>query len=322
MKLAASLCFLATFAAGIPAQTPRVALLEIEFENQVSYRLDVPELARLATAPGLVSPVLDRGFIGFIGIGDVVAVNGKPAKGLWMNRGEVLTPGPAPAPTMAIANVASGNHTHCSIDLFTGEGVWVGRLADGALSGSTGPTHPILGGGGAFLGAAGEHGWARTITPLRRSSTLESPSLRQALGGGRMLARYYLIPRQWPEVEVTPEGPAVFHGADFSLVTAAKPARAGEVLIVRAKGLGPTRPNLVPAGYKPFGSDPLEEVNSPVEVAVNGSDAEVINKIGWPGTYDLYRVDVRVPAGVTAGTATLRLTAAWISGPEVRIPIQ
>ena len=28
---------------------------------------------------------------------------------------------------------------------------------------------------------------------------------------------------------------------------------------------------------------PGEVVNSPVEVTVNGKDAEVINKIGWPG---------------------------------------
>ena len=47
-----------------------------------------------------------------------------------------------------------------------------------------------------------------------------------------------------------------------------------------------------------------------------------MNKIGWPGTYDLYRVDVRVPSGVTPGITTLQLTAAWITGPEVRIPIQ
>jgi uncharacterized protein (TIGR03437 family) len=112
------------------------------------------------------------------------------------------------------------------------------------------------------------------------------------------------------------------HGADFSPVTAAKPARAGETLILRAKGLGPTRPNLVPPGHVTFGSDPVEEVNSPVEVTVGGKGAELLNKIGWPGTYDLYRVDVRVPAGIAPGMAALQLTAAWIKGPEVNIPVQ
>jgi hypothetical protein len=62
-------------------------------------------------------------------------------------------------------------------------------------------------------------------------------------------------------------------------------------------------------------------VNSPVEVTVSGSPAEVINQIGWPGQQNLYRVDFRIPK--SAGpTATLQLAAAWISGPPVTIPVQ
>ncbi|MBI3470113.1 MAG: hypothetical protein HY013_02000 [Candidatus Solibacter usitatus] len=119
---------------------------------------------------------------------------------------------------------------------------------------------------------------------------------------------------------MTPNGPSVFHGADFSLVTAAKPARAGEVLILTATHLGPTRPGVDPG--RPFPPSPLQEVNSPVDVLVNGQTAEVINKIGWPGLVDNYRVDFRVPEGTAAGTASLQLTAAWIAGPPVNIPVQ
>jgi uncharacterized protein (TIGR03437 family) len=57
-------------------------------------------------------------------------------------------------------------------------------------------------------------------------------------------------------------------------------------------------------------------------VTVGGKDAEVINKIGWPGTHDLYRVDFRVPAGISPGMVTIQLTSAWIPGPEVKIPVQ
>ena len=57
-------------------------------------------------------------------------------------------------------------------------------------------------------------------------------------------------------------------------------------------------------------------------MTVGGKEAEVINKIGWPGTYGLYRVDFRVPSGLPPGTATLQLTAAWIPGPEVKIAVQ
>ncbi|MBI3470115.1 MAG: hypothetical protein HY013_02010 [Candidatus Solibacter usitatus] len=128
-----------------------------------------------------------------------------------------------------------------------------------------------------------------------------------------------LIPMYVPQIAITGSGPAVFH-ADFSPVAEAKPARAGEVLIVRATGLGPTRPGVDPG--QPFPLDPFQEVNSPVELSVNGKPAEVINRIGWPGLVDTYRVDFRVPDGTAAGMAALQLTAAWIAGPEVRIPVQ
>lgn len=308
---------------GLAAETPKVALLEIEIANTVSYRLDVADVSKLASAPGMVPPIVDRGFVGFLGVGDIVAVNGKPAKGMWANRGEILNASPTPSPTMAIGDVGSGSHTQCTIDLYTADGQWVGKLVDRGLTPNIGgPTHPIIGGSGAYVGAVGEHGWSTTISPMRRTSALESPGLRQAIGGGRILVQYYVIPREWPAVEVTADGPSVFHAADMSPVTASNPARADEVLTIRAKGLGPTRPTLIPAGYKPFGVDPLEEVNSPVEATIGGVNARVVNKVGWPGTFDRYRVDVQVPAGVQPRIAALRLTAAWIPGDEVQIPVR
>src|SRR5262249_19093567 len=128
-----------------------------------------------------------------------------------------------------------------------------------------------------------------------------------------------MFPMSRPEIVSTGTGPAIFH-ADFSPVTAAKPAKAGEVLIVRATGLGPTRPG-VDYGH-PFPSDVLQQVNSPIAVLVNGQQAEVTNAIGWPGLVDTYRVDFRVPDGASAGMAGIQLTAAWITGVPVNIPVQ
>jgi hypothetical protein len=48
----------------------------------------------------------------------------------------------------------------------------------------------------------------------------------------------------------------------------------------------------------------------------------VLNKIGWPGTADTYRVDILVPDGTATRMAALQLTAAFISGRQVRIPVQ
>jgi uncharacterized protein (TIGR03437 family) len=118
----------------------------------------------------------------------------------------------------------------------------------------------------------------------------------------------------------TASGPAVFHGGDFSPVTAARPAKAGEVLIVRATGLGPTRPGVDPG--RPFPLDSLLAVNSPVDVTVNAQTAEVINAVGWPGLVDTYRLDFRMPDGIATGMSAIQLTAAWIAGSQVNIPIQ
>jgi uncharacterized protein (TIGR03437 family) len=180
----------------------------------------------------------------------------------------------------------------------------------------------ITGGTGAFLGVRGqfEAGPAIAGAPaIRNASVREDPAMRRINGGGHSAYILHLIPISRPEIVVTDAGPAVTH-ADFSAVTPAKPAKAGEILIVKATGLGPTIPGVDPG--LPFPADSPMSVNSPVDVTVNGQAAQVINKIGWPGLLDTYRVDFRVPDGTTAGTAVMQLTAAWIAGAPVSIPVQ
>jgi uncharacterized protein (TIGR03437 family) len=57
-------------------------------------------------------------------------------------------------------------------------------------------------------------------------------------------------------------------------------------------------------------------------VTVNGQAADVVSSIGWPGLVDTYRVDFRAPDGATAGTVAIQLSAAWIAGPSVSIPVE
>ncbi len=118
---------------------------------------------------------------------------------------------------------------------------------------------------------------------------------------------------------VRPAVVSVFH-SDFSPVSASSPARAGELLIASATGLGPTRPGVDPE--QPFPASPPQEVNSPVEATVNGQPAVLVNKLGWPGTTGNYRVDFRIPDGTTSGMATIQILAAFINGPPAQIPIQ
>ena len=110
--------------------------------------------------------------------------------------------------------------------------------------------------------------------------------------------------------------------ADFSPVTADKPARKRETLIALVTGLGPTRPGVDPGQPFPPIAQGLQIVNSPVFVSVNGESATVTNALGWPGLLDEYRVDFLLPGNIAPGQAAVQLTAAWIPGHTVNIPVQ
>jgi hypothetical protein len=46
------------------------------------------------------------------------------------------------------------------------------------------------------------------------------------------------------------------------------------------------------------------------------------NAVGYPGAVDGYRVNFRVPADTAKGPASIQVSAAWISGAPVSIPVQ
>ncbi|MSO19478.1 MAG: hypothetical protein EXQ56_03305 [Acidobacteria bacterium] len=126
--------------------------------------------------------------------------------------------------------------------------------------------------------------------------------------------------RATPAVAATPNGPAVTHSNDFSLVSATKPAVAGELLSIFATSLGPTTPGV--RDGTPFPASPLQATRSRVGVLVNGRNAQVLSAVAFPGSVDGYQVDFRVPADAARGTATVQLTLAGIKGPAVPINIQ
>lgn len=178
----------------------------------------------------------------------------------------------------------------------------------------------VTGGTGAFLGVRGQAVDGGLIVATRNASVKEDPSKRRVNGGGKASLVLQLIPMSRPEVVTTASGPAVTHSSDFTLVTASKPAAAGEVLSLFATGLGPVRPGVDPG--QAFPSNPPASVNSPVEVTVNGKPAEVLAAVGYPGSADGYQVNFRVPPDTAKGPATIQLSAAWIPGSPVNIQIQ
>lgn len=322
-------------AAALTAQTPPVTILEIEFDNVVSYYADVADPAKHGTSP-LPAPLpatLNRLFKLEVGLSDVVAVNGKPAKGMRVSRSTPLRFSTVQSPGQAIADFNGWGVMDLYVVILGPDGTLIGNIMymgvgamaapPGSPTGATFHNLTITGGTGAFLGARGQVSFKSQSAATRSTSMTEDPAYRRVNGGGRRIEIFHLIPMTWPEVLTVPTGPAIFHGEDFSPVTAEKPARVGERLIMRVSGLGPVNPNLGPG--KPFPAwEPGKEhmVNSPVDVTVNGKTAEVLTAIGWPGMHNVYRVDFRVPEGTAAGMATLGLSVAWINGPEVKFPVR
>jgi uncharacterized protein (TIGR03437 family) len=313
------------------AQVLPATILEIDTENRVQYVEDIPDLPKLGTDPSVTTVIPTRNFRKSVGVGDIVAVNGQPAKGTFITHVRQLNLRPEPNPGQAIADITRTSVLEFAFEILKADGTAIGTIiAAGLGTGAAPPGAPvavtqgnaaIVGGTGAFLGARGQLGQAVTVetVPDRVASMTEDPANRRKHGGGRARFVLHVIPLAQPEILITSSGPAIFH-SDFSLVNAAQPARAGEVLILIATGLGPTQPGADPG--KPFPADPLPEVNSPLAVTVNGRPAEILLSIGRPGTTDRYRVDIRVPEGTAAGPATIHLSTAWIAGPDVTIAIQ
>lgn len=303
----------------ILAQTPEEpVVLTIEIENTVNYRGTVFDASKIAKEPGPTTSA-PQAFISNINIGDIVAVNGKPAKGIWSSTYSFSTPyRSAPQPGQVIADLDLGGVGECTFQIYGADGTYLGMIRS---SGADNQAYTVTGGGGGFFGVVGTQRGLGATVPIRQASTAEDPANRRNLGGGKLGIGLYLYPRVRPAVQVTASGPAVFH-ADFSPVNSANPARPGEILILGVTGLGAVKPNLwqLP-GATPFSESPLQEVNAPVTVMFNGKELPVTNQIGWPGQRYLYRVDFQVPSDSSSGTAAIQLIATWIPGPVIMIPV-
>lgn len=316
------------------AQGTSHSILQIDLANYVLYTGDTSDLSKYGTDPNVTTPSPVRNFSQSIHLADVVAVNGQQVKGNLASALVVVNLRTAPIPGQAIADAYRNSIAAVTLEILKSDGTPIGTIiANGLVSGPPPPGSPvpvstilagghnlaITGGTGAFLGVRGQLGAAPPVA--RVASITEDPANRRRNGGGPGIWRWtaHLIPISAPQVVTSGGGPAVYH-SDFSPVTAARPARSGEVLIVQATGLGPTLPGVDPG--QPFPTDATLPVNSPLAVTVNGRDAEVVNGFGWPGLVDTYRVDFRVPEGMVAGTASVQLNAAWIAGTAVRIAVQ
>lgn len=305
------------------AQTQPTVVLEVDVENLVFYALDSVDQSRIASDPTRTSPPAALGFRTSISIGDIVAVNGTPAKGAYISRLWNLQLTPTPARGQAISDTTRAMAVDATMEILQPDGTHIGSIMSAGLAGGapapgsprafTGWNLAVTGGTGYFLGASGTSGVGVTPVPVRNASITEDPSQRRVHGGGTRRYVVSLIPMSRPTVT------GVMH-ADLTPVTAARPARVGELLILAASGIGPANSGTDPG--TPFPLEGVFATNTPLSVAIGGQTIEPVNKVAWPGQVDTYRVDVRVPDGTPTGMVSVRLTAAWVPGPEFQFPVQ
>jgi len=330
--LATALCA-AAFSQPGSAQVAPPSILQIDIANHVLYFNDTSDVTNYGTDPNAATTLHAGSFGRGVAIADIVAVNGQSVMGTHSKDAGGNSLRTAPGPGQGIADTVRSGLAVATFEILKSDGSPIGTIfvtglaggdaPPGSPSSATGGTNFVITGGtGAFLGVRGQMGVAANppgVAVQRAASMTEDPANRRLNGGGTQRWVAHLIPMSAPQILTTASGPAVFH-SDSSPVTAAKPAKAGEVLIVEATGLGPTVPGVDPG--QPFPTDSLFQVNSPVDVTVNGRPAEVINNTGWPGLVDTYRIDFRAPPDTAKGAASIQISAAWISGAPVSIPVQ
>lgn len=313
------------------AQTSTV--IQVDIENYAYYYADNPDYTKLAGSSQAVAPVSTKTFSNFTGLADIVRVNGQPAKGTWSIRATTTNYSSNPAPGQAVADTTRNFFVDWIWEIQQPDGTPIGTImATGmgfgppppgsplGLSATAASTMAITGGTGAFLGMRGQAGFSAIITPGRAASVAEDPSMRRSLGGGVRSFLLTLIPLTSPAILTNSAGPLILHSSDFSQVTAANPAIAGEVLTVLATGLGPTSPGVDPG--QPFGADTLSYVNSPIRATLNGGAAAVLYAGGYPGTSTSYQVNLQLPADAQTGTGSLQLTSAWQPSSPVQLPVR
>jgi uncharacterized protein (TIGR03437 family) len=119
-------------------------------------------------------------------------------------------------------------------------------------------------------------------------------------------------------VEIRPSSPGVFAvtHANGTPTDSAHPARAGELVVAYATGLGAT---LVPQtdGEAPLGH--AVAMKYPIGAVLGGLLANVVWSGLTPGFVGLQQVNLRVPAGVSSGMVALQFTINGEMGPPFAI---
>jgi len=149
------------------AQSP--VILDLDLENETNYLYDVFDYSKNGTDPATTA--VNGGFRNFaisVAVDDIVAVNGRPAKGVFLFKGFGARLGTNPPPGTIQADVDRFAAYDLYVEILQPDGTPIGTVtASGMFAGPVPPGSPasgtgtssnfaITGGTGAFLGARGQ----------------------------------------------------------------------------------------------------------------------------------------------------------------------
>lgn len=181
---------------GVPSSRV-TGVLEVDVVNITTYIGDTPDFSKLASVPQLTT-TQPKAFSGLWGIGDIVMVNGKAARGTWSVFTALSLLAPVQVPGIALSDTFRGGIFISTLEILNtdfsprGTVMMMGQAGGpappgGGVFGLRFGNGAVVGGTGEFIGAKGVMG--ETTNPLesfRFASASEDPSVRRQLGGGKL----------------------------------------------------------------------------------------------------------------------------------------
>jgi len=198
---------------GFPCLAETPSTKQVDVDNYVLYNYDTFDTTQFGTNSTSTSVPM-KTYNNHISIGDIVAVDGKPAKGtlLCTHTMFVLSPKATVGSMKAIADTSRAMMDDCSLEILTDDGVALGAVfIHGLFGGAPPPGAPpsstrsnliVTGGTGAFLGARGQAGQTGPWTP-RVASVTEDPANRRVNGGG--VVSIVLQVFRWNGINLSPQ---------------------------------------------------------------------------------------------------------------------
>lgn len=152
------------------------------------------------------------------------------------------------------------------------------------------------------------------LTPNRQYSAIVS-----ANGALTLPETVTLVPFQ-PGMAAFPDGTVIAqHVLDnYSLVTAAHPAKPGEALVIYLAGMGATNPTVASGALTP---QALVPANAQPTLTVDEQHADIGYAGLTPGGIGLYQINFTVPPGARSGNLDLIVTQSGMKANSTKLPV-